>query len=202
MKCPKCESKIQEVDTICNQCGNSLEGINFQLLRSKEVRAKRRLVFLILCSIALVIGGLTAKNYLDTQQEKRIAKELAAKAAEQLRVEEEARQMELKRIETEKNDYSWVPKGFTKFSVNYNLAYKSISYDAADCYSNCWGFVVVSKNYCSTIKVSANIERGNTILDTDSDYASGVPSGTRAIMRITSSADLPWNASVTEATCT
>jgi hypothetical protein len=147
----------------------------------------------------LAIAGTTFANF----QSEKAAKEARVEAAAE-RIKQEAAELaaEVNRIQAEEADYSWVPSGFSKFSVNNNMAYKGISYEAADCYSNCFGMQVVSRDYCSSISIEANIEQNNVILDTDSDYASEIPAGTRTIMKITSSASLPWSVIFIEAKCT
>lgn len=148
--------------------------------------------------LLLAIAGTTFANF----QSEKAAKEARVQAAVE-RAEKEAAELaaEVKRIQKERADYSWVPSGFSKFSMNNNMAYKGISYDAANCYSNCFGMQVVSRDYCSSISIEANIDRNGVILDTDSDYATGIPAGTRAVMKITSSASLPWVVRFTKAEC-
>ena len=149
--------------------------------------------------LMLAIAGTTFANF----QSEKAAKEARVQAAAE-RVKQEAAELaaEVKRIQAERADYSWVPSGFNKFSMNNNMAWKKISYDAADCYSTCLGMQIVSRDYCSSISISANIERNNVIVDTGSDYASGIPAGTRTVMKIVSSASLPWSAVFTKAECT
>ena len=172
--------------------------ISFSLPVSPNFFSKKRILIGV-GILVLAIAGTTFANF----QSERAAKEARVQAAVE-RAEKEAAELaaEAKRIQAERADYSWVPSGFNKFSVNNNMAYKGISYDAADCYSNCFGMQVVSRDYCSSISIEANIERNNVILDTDSDYATGIPAGTRTIMKITSSASLPWSVIFTEAKCT
>lgn len=202
MKCPDCDGKIKIGLTNCPDCGRSLANLDLVQLKSDSDKKMKKILVLIAAVAIFMTGGVATKMYVDDQRDKQVALEQAQKAAEELRLAQEAEEAERKRIEEEKQDYSWVPDGFTKFEVNYNLAYKTIGYDAADCFSNCWGFVAISRDYCSTIQIEANIQRNGVILDTDSDFASGVPAGTRVVMRITSSASLPWSAFVTKATCT
>jgi hypothetical protein len=149
--------------------------------------------------LVLAIAGTTFANF----QSEKAAKEARVQAAAE-RIKQEAAELaaEVKRIQAEREDYSWVPSGFNKFSMNNNMAWKKIGYDAADCYSNCLGMQVVSRDYCSSISISANIVRNDVIVDTGSDYASGIPAGTRTIMKIVSSASLPWSAVFTKAECT
>ena len=202
MKCPDCEGRIALGQQRCPDCGRNLQDIDVESLQKKAAVKKRRLVLSVSLSIVLAVGGLVTQNYIQDQREKREAQELVKQVLEEQKRQLAAEAAEKKRLEEEKNDYSWVPKGFDKFSVNYNLAYKTIGYDAADCYSNCWGFLIVSKHYCNSIRVEANIQRNGIVLDSGSDYASQIPAQTQVVMRITSSADLPWNAFVTEVTCT
>jgi hypothetical protein len=202
MKCPDCDGKITFSQTNCPDCGRSLGDLDLVKLKGDSDKKKKKILASVVVVTLLMSGGVATKTYLDNQRDKRIALEQARKAAEELRLAREAEEAERKRIQAERDDYSWVPDGFSKFAVNYNMAYKTIGYDAADCFSNCWGFVAISKDYCSTIQINANIQRGGVILDTDSDFASGVPAGTRVVMKITSSASLPWTAYVTKATCT
>jgi hypothetical protein len=172
--------------------------ISFSLPISPNFFSKKR----ILIGVGILVLAIAGTTFANVQSEK-AAKEARVQAAFE-RAEKEAAELaaEAKRIRAERADYSWVPSGFSKFSVNNNMADKGISYDAADCYSNCFGMQVVSRDYCSSISIEANIERNNVILDTDSDNASGIPAGTRTIMKITSSASLPWSVIFTEAKCT
>lgn len=172
--------------------------ISFSLPISPNFFSKKR----ILIGVGILVLAIAGTTFANVQSEK--AAEAARVQAAAERAEKEAAELaaEARRIRAEKADYSWVPSGFDKFSVNNNLAFKGISYDAADCYSNCFGMQVVSRDYCSSLSIEANIERNNVILDTDSDYASGIPAGTRTIMKITSSASLPWSVIFTEAKCT
>jgi len=172
--------------------------ISFSLPISPNFFSKKR----ILIGVGILVLAIAGTTFANVQSEN-AAKEARVQAAVE-RAEKEAAELaaEAKRIQAERADYSWVPSGFSKFSMNNNLAYKGISYDAADCYSTCFGMQVVSRDYCSSISIEANIDRNGVIVDTDSDYASGIPAGTRTIMKITSSASLPWVVRFTKAECT
>lgn len=172
--------------------------ISFSLPISPNFFSKKR----ILIGVGILVLAIAGTTFANFQSEK-AAKEARVQAAVE-RAEKEAAELaaEAKRIRDERADYSWVPSGFSKFSLNNNMAYKKIGYDAADCYSTCFGFQVVSRDYCSSISIEANILRSGVILDTDSDYASNIPAGTRTIMKIVSSAASSWTASFTKAECT
>ncbi len=177
---------------------NKSKDISFSLPIRPDFFTKKRILIGVVV-LVLAIAGATFANF----QSEKAAKEARIEAAAE-RVKKEAAELaaEVKRIQEEKADYSWVPSGFNKFSMNNNMAWKKIGYDAADCYSACLGMEVVSRDYCSSISISANIERNNVIVDTSSDYASGIPAGTRTVMKIVSSASLPWSAIFTKAECT
>jgi hypothetical protein len=146
----------------------------------------------------LAIAGSTFANF----QSEKAAKEARIEAAAE-RAEKEAAELaaEVKRIQAEKADYSWVPSGFNKFSMNPNMAYKKIGYDAADCYSNCVGVLVVSRDYCSSIQLEAQFSRNGAIVDSGSDYASNIPAGTSTVMKVVTSVD-GTTYLFTEAKCT
>ena len=172
--------------------------ISFSLPIRPDFFSKKR----ILIGVGILVLAIAGTTFANFQSEK-AAKEARVQAAVE-RAEKEAAELaaEAKRIRDERADYSWVPSGFSKFSLNNNMAYKKIGYDAADCYSTCFGFQVVSRDFCSSISIEANILRNGVILDTDSDYASNIPAGTRTIMKIVSSAASSWTASFTKADCT
>ncbi len=172
--------------------------ISFSLPISPDFFTKKR----ILIGVGILVLAIAGTLFANFQSEK-AAKEARVQAAiERAQKEAAERAAEVKRIQAERADYSWVPSGFSKFSMKSNMAWKKIGYDAADCYSNCLGMQIVSRDFCSSITIEANIERNGVIVDTDSDYASGIPAGTRTVMKIVSSASLPWSAIFTKAECT
>ena len=198
MRCLRCESKLKPNTLTCIECGNKLDETEYERLREFETKSKKLKFKIIGIALTVLIAGTgtLVANSLVTKHELQIEAEKQLKLQRELIIEQEKERIR------EQKDYSWVPEGYTKFSNNYNLAYKSISYDAADCYSNCWGFIVFSKNSCNSLRIEANITRNGTILDSSSDIASNVPAYGKVIMKIVSSADLPWQASVTDAICT
>ena len=198
MKCIKCESNLKENSHVCNHCGYAHEETEFAKINAEYLKSKKsKKKFLIISSLVILIGvSSLVTNSLVTKHK------LQIEAEKQLKIQQDLLESQQKERLREIKDYSWVPSGYAKFSDNYNLAYKTISYDAANCYSNCWGFIVISKKPCTALRIEANITRNETILDSSSDFASNVPAFGKVIMKIVSSADLPWQASVTSATCT
>jgi hypothetical protein len=147
--------------------------------------------------LVLVIAGTTFANF----QSEKAAKEARVEAAAE-RIKQEAAELaaEVKKIQAERADYTWVPSGFNKFSMNNNMAWKKIGYDAADCYGQCLGMEVVSRDYCSSIRIEGNVVKNGVILESNSDYASNIPAGTRTIMKMAGS--FSGTVIFTEAKCT
>ena len=170
--------------------------ISFSLPIRPDFFSKKR----ILIGVGILVLAIAGTTFANVQSEK-AAKEARVQAAVE-RAEKEAADLaaEVKRIQAERADYSWVPSGFNKFSVNNNMAYKEISYDAADCYGKCFGMQVVSRDYCSSITIEANVVKNGVILETNRDYASNIPAGTRTIMKMAGS--FLGNLTFTKAECT
>lgn len=204
MKCPDCDGKIKIGLTNCLDCGRSLADLDLEQISREFLAKRKKMLALVMGGVLILTGGVIAKTYVDNQQEKKIAQERAERAAEALKLALEAEKAEQERIEQEKKDYSWVPDGFTKFSQNYNVSYKQISYDAADCYQErCFGMVVVSRDYCSTLSIEANFVRKSdqALVDRDSDFAYNVASGQKVIMKLGTEQEAPNSVIFTEVRC-
>ena len=170
--------------------------ISFSLPISPNFFSKKR----ILIGVGILVLAIAGTTFANFQSEK-AAKEARVQAAVE-RAEREAAELaaEAKRIRDEKADYSWVPSGYNKFSINNNMAYKKIGYDAADCYGDCFGMLVVSRDYCSSITIEANVVKNGVVLEKNTDYASNIPAGTPTIMKMAGS--FSGNLSWTKAECT
>lgn len=177
---------------------NKSKEISFSLPISPKFFSKKRILIGV-GILMLAIAGTTFANF----QSEKAAKEARVQAAVE-RAEREAAELaaEAKRIQAERADYSWVPSGFTKFSENNNMAWKRIGYDAADCYSKCLPMQVVSRDYCSSMRIEGNFTRNGAIVDSASDYASNIPAGTPTVMKLVTSAEGVDNTEFTEVKCT
>lgn len=195
MKCPACGSKVNGIDGTCRACGNDLSQLDLSVGYAKKKKLIIKVAAILSIFLLLLMTLIIVKNHVDSNNRKAAALAQAKVAAEELRAENI-------RIEKERLDYSWVPKGYYKFSQDYNLAWKSIGYDAANCYETCWGIRIKSNEYCSSLTVKTNIERSGTILDHTSDTAYDISPDKQVIMKFQSSFDTPWNAVVTEISCT
>jgi hypothetical protein len=157
--------------------------ISFSLPISPNFFSKKR----ILIGVGILVLAIAGTTFANFQSEK-AAKEARVQAAVE-RAEKEAAELaaEAKRIQAERADYSWVPSGFNKFSMNSNMAWKKIGYDAADCYGDCLGLLVISRDYCDSIRIEGNTVRNGVILESNSDFASDIPAKTPTIMKMAGS---------------
>ena len=202
MKCPLCEAKIKAFQETCIECGANLQHLDYPQLVINNKAKQRKIITIVLVSVLFLSGGFGTKVFFDDRNAKKIQKLNLELAEAQMKAEKEAAAEELATFVRDRDDYSWVPKGFTKFSANYNLAYKGISYDAANCYETCFGFQLISKDYCSSVRVEGNIERNGVRLDSVSDSAHNVSPGERIVLAMQSSADTPWVVRFSSVTCT
>ena len=172
--------------------------ISFSLPISPNFFSKKR----ILIGVGILVFAIAGTTFANFQSEK-AAKEARVEAAAE-RIKKEAAELaaEAKRIQAERADYSWVPSGFSKFALNPNIAWKKIGYDAADCYSWCLGMQVVSRDYCSSLRLEANFVRNGVVIDSASDYASEIPAGTRTVMKLVTSTENATDTKFTEVKCT
>lgn len=170
--------------------------ISFSLPISPNFFSKKRILIGV-GILVLAIAGTTFANF----QSERAAEEARAQAAIE-RAEKAAAEIaaEAERIQAEKADYSWVPSGYSKFSMNSNMAWKKIGFDAADCYGQCLGMLVISRDYCDSIRIEANVVKGGVIRESNSDFASDIPAGTPTIMKMAGS--FSGNVQFTKAECT
>jgi hypothetical protein len=170
--------------------------ITFSLPINPNFFSKKR----ILIGVGILVLAIAGTTFANFQSEK-AAKEARVQAAVE-RAEKEAAELaaEAKRIQAEEADYSWVPSGFKKFSMNNNMAWKKIGYDAADCYGQCLGMLVISRDSCDSIRIEANVVKGGVIRESNSDFASDIPAGTPTIMKMAGS--FSGNVQFTKAECT
>lgn len=202
MKCPFCDGKIKVDFLKCLECGRSLTGLDLVDLKSRADASRRKLITASAIVFILILGISVTKVTLDKRHQAEIRQELAREAAAELkRIAENAR-LEEERLARERADYSWVPKGYYKFSLNPNVAYKRISYDSADCYQDwCFGMMVVSRDYCRTLEIEANLLNNGILVDDASDYKTNVGPRQKVVMKLGSGQD--WDDTQwTEVNCT
>jgi hypothetical protein len=170
--------------------------ISFSLPISPNFFSKKR----ILIGVGILVLAIAGTTFANFQSEK-AAKEARVQAAVE-RAEKEAAELaaEAKRIQDERTDYSWVPSGYSKFAMNSNMAWKKIGYDAADCYGDCLGMLVISRDYCDSIQIEGNTVRNGVILESNSDFASDIPAKTPTIMKMAGS--FSGTVQFTKAECT
>lgn len=205
MQCPHCHQETVQ-GAFCTLCGRSLAQpvapASFQVPptaptfqpayfppQHQQSNNPTKLIVAILALVLITGGaGYGVAHYIKVQNEKKAA---AAAAAEY--------QAELDAIQAEKDDYSWVPEGYEKFDINYNLAYKKSSYD--NCWDTCYPFRVVSKYACSYLYVEGDIEQDGITIDWTNDTEYDVEPGYYYEMTMESAWDAPWTVTFTEANC-
>lgn len=202
LKCPECSSKISVNHSRCKECGKDLGDVDLQNLKQIADKKTRKIFLVSIIFLALIFGGVSFKVYFNNQANEEHDAEIHRVALEEVKHAREEAKLEQERIATELADFSWVPKSFTKFSLNSNVAYERISYEAADCYQDwCFGMMVVSRDYCTTLSISANLLRNDVLLDEDSDYRQSVYAGQKVVMKLGSSQQ--WDSTLwTEVKCT
>jgi hypothetical protein len=175
---------------------NKSKEISFSLPIKPGIFSKKHILIGV-GILVLAIAGTTFANFQSEKAAKAARVQAAAERAEKAAAELVA---ETKRIQAERTDYSWVPSGYSKFPMNYNLAWKKIGYDAADCYGDCLGMLVISRDYCDSIRIEGNTVKGGVVLESNSDFASNVPAKTPTIMKLAGS--FSGTVQFTKAECT
>jgi hypothetical protein len=202
MKCPFCDGKIKVDYLKCLECGRGFAGLDLLDLKSKADASRKKLITACAIVLILILGISVAKVTLDKRHQAEIRQELAREAAAELKLAAENARLEEERLAKERADYSWVPKGYSKFYLNANVAYKRISYESADCYQDwCFGMMVVSKDYCRSLKIEANLLNNGVLVDDASDYKTNVGARQKVVMKLGSGRD--WDETQwTEVDCT
>ena len=201
MTCQRCGTQLNPNSSFCTNCGAGASNATpfqpqyqAQYLPAAPKRNKKTIIIVASVIIGLIAAtGIGIGMKVKMENDRRAAEAAAAQAAY------EAEQAE---IERQRNDYSWVPSGYVKFSEDYNLAYKGVGYEGAGCWNeSCWGIRVVSNEYCSILSIDVDMDRYGTYIDSDTDVVYDVSPGDSFIMKFETYYSVPWDATVTDIYC-
>jgi hypothetical protein len=133
-------------------------------------------VAIVITVVLLITGGTLGFNkYSEVKENNRLAALAEARAA--------AEEAERKAYQAAVDDMSWVPSGFTKFSLNPFAAYRKNNAECSS-YGRCFTFDFVSSKYCSSVYISGNSGKNGVVYDNASDSASEISAGEIVRMKL------------------
>ena len=201
MNCQRCGTLLNPGSSFCTNCGAGVSNTqqfspqyqtHYAPMSPKSNKKTIIIVASVIVSLIAATGiGIGIKVKMDN--DRKAAEAAAAQAAY------EAEQAE---IERQRNDYSWVPSGWSKFDLDYNLAYTGADYEDADCWGDrCWSIQVISHQYCSSLTIYMEFLSDGVSFDTDSDSVYSVAPGDRFYMAFNTLYDIDSRANVTDIYC-
>jgi len=195
--CPYCAEEIKDQAILCRFCGKDIptaksnaetdlgeivaEESEFHLdtsskqnnLLSRLTKNQKIAVILVALILLVTSGSVGINKYSEVQEKNKIAAAAKAKAD----AAEAALKAELDAYSAALKDNSWVPSGFTKFSLNPYLAYKKNS-SRCSTYGVCFPFDLVTSKYCDSVYISANLVKNGIVYGFTNDSANGISPGT------------------------